>query len=47
MRDSGDEIDLEVLTYSAANQRITERVAARLGEVAGPMKILEAGCGRR
>ena len=47
MRDSGDEIDLEILTYSAAVQRITDRVVAHLGEVDGPMKILEAGCGRR
>ena len=47
MRDSGSEIDLEVLTYSAAVQRITDRVLAHLGEVNGQMKILEAGCGRR
>jgi SAM-dependent methyltransferase len=47
MRDSGDELNLEVLTYSAAVQRITDRVVTRLGEVDGPMKILEAGCGRR
>ena len=47
MRGSGDEIELEVLTYSEAVQRITDRVVAHLGEVDGPMKILEAGCGRR
>jgi hypothetical protein len=42
MRESGDEIDLEVLTYSAAFQRITDRVVARLGEVEGPEKRLVA-----
>jgi SAM-dependent methyltransferase len=47
MRDSDYEINLEVLTYSAAVERITDCVVARLGEVDRPMKILEAGCGRR
>ena len=47
MRDSGDKIGLEVPTCSAAVQRVTDRVVARLGEVDGPIKILEAGCGRR
>lgn len=47
MRDPGDEIDLEVRSHSAAVRRITDRVVARLGEVDGPKKVLEAGCGRR
>jgi SAM-dependent methyltransferase len=38
---------LEVLTYAAAVQRITDSVAGRLAQVSKPMKILEAGCGRR
>jgi SAM-dependent methyltransferase len=43
----GDKTELEVLTYSAAVQRITDRVVAHLDDVDGPIKILEAGCGRR
>ncbi len=44
---AGNETEPEILTYSAAVQRITDRVVARLDEIDGPMKILEAGCGRR
>jgi SAM-dependent methyltransferase len=47
MKDSAVEVDLDILTYSAAVQRITDRVVAQLGNVDRPMKILEAGCGRR
>jgi SAM-dependent methyltransferase len=38
---------LEVLTYAQAVQRITASLVERSNEVIGPMKILEAGCGRR
>ena len=39
--------DLEVLTYTAAVERITACLAEHVDEVTRPMKILEAGCGRR
>jgi SAM-dependent methyltransferase len=39
--------DLEVLTYTAAIERITACLAEHVDEVTRPMKILEAGCGRR
>ena len=36
-----------MLTYTAAIERIAACLEEHVEEVAGPMKILEAGCGRR
>src|SRR5271155_1063373 len=38
---------LELLTPAAAVQRITERLVEHANGIAGKMKILEAGCGRK
>jgi SAM-dependent methyltransferase len=41
------ERDLEVLTYTAAVERIAACLGEHVEQVPGRMKILEAGCGRR